>query len=614
MPAEQIARGDKRPFPWFGRAVIALFILHMAARVPMRAWNNPITWDAFGYHLYLPLAIIHHDLGMRDPTVVQEMFATYDPSSTFYQAHKAPTGDMVIRYAPGVALLDLPAFLIADLVAEPLGFPADGLSRPYQYGASILYLLYLAIGLWVLLRVLEELFGPRIAFFTLLILLLGTNLLVQFEVSCLLTHGYSFMLFALLLRTTMRWHDAPGTGRSIALGVVLGLIALVRPTDALAVLIPILWPLQGADGSGAKLRRLWRSHRAQVAIAVLAALVAFFPLPLYWKVHAGSWIYDSYQNPAEGLDLLAPHTLNFLFSFRKGWFLYTPMMLLAVAGFVPLFRRHGGIAIALLVFFLVDLWVVSSWTVWYYPGGFGQRAMVQAYPIMAIALAALIAWISTWPRSRRRWAVALIGLFTLLNLHQSIQYRLKVFDPVRVTPAYYAATFFDLRPDPAKEMLLLFKRPTDQVVHADLTGHVRHTQWVLEEGDAVVDAPDGRRAWPLDGEHPYTPAIEASFADAVPDDHAWLRIEADVFCDEDRSQVSTVFVAHFDHGGSYAYQAFELKNEDLVAGQWKRVTFDYLTPEPRSRSDRFKIYAWHMGGARVLVDSVQVTSFARDLP
>lgn len=614
MPTGSTASEGERPFVRLGRALIALFALYMAARVPMRAWNNPITWDAFGYHLYLPMAIIHHDLGMRDPTVVEEMFAVYEPSSTFYQAHKAPTGDMVIRYAPGVALLDLPAFLIADLVAEPLDFPADGLSRPYQYGASILYLLYLVIGLWVLLRVLEVLFDARIAFFTLLALLLGTNLLVQFEVSCLLTHGYSFMLFALLLWTTMRWHQAPSTSRSIALGVVLGLIALVRPTDAPAVLIPLLWPLPGAAGFGEKLRRSWKSHRAHGAIAVLSALIVFFPLPLYWRVHAGSWIYDSYQNPAEGLDLLAPHTWDFLFSFRKGWFLYTPMMLPAVIGFVPLFKRYRTIAIALLSFFLIDLWVVSSWTVWYYPGGFGQRAMIQAYPVMAVALAAFIALIHAWSRSRRRWAVTLIGLFAALNLHQTIQYRLKVFDPVRVTPAYYAAAFFDLRPDPVKERLLLFKRPTSQIAHADLTGYSDHAQWVLEESEEIVDAPEGRKAWPLDGEHPYTPAIEASFADAVPGDHAWLRIEAEVYCEADRSQVGTVFVAHFDHGGNYAYQAFELKNEDLVAGRWNTVRFDYLTPEPRSRTDRFKIYAWHMGGARVMVDSLRVTSFVRDEP
>src|SRR5262245_52086170 len=100
------ANDRDRKYAMFSRGVITLFTLYMVGQLCLRPWQSPITWDAFGYHLYLPLSIVHHDLGMRDPAVIEGMFASYEPSSTFYQAHKAPTGDMVIRYSPGVALLD----------------------------------------------------------------------------------------------------------------------------------------------------------------------------------------------------------------------------------------------------------------------------------------------------------------------------------------------------------------------------------------------------------------------------------------------------------------------------------------------------------------------------
>ncbi|MBK6776977.1 MAG: glycosyltransferase family 39 protein [Flavobacteriales bacterium] len=227
-----------------GRIAVLLFGLFLTQRVVVQRPDNALGWDGFGYWLYLPLTIVHNDLGMQDPTIIEGIFKTYDPSGTFYQAHKAPTGNTVIRYTPGLAFIHLPGFLIAHALAEPLGSPADGFSTPYQYSALITYVLVIVFGLWVLRKVLDELFGPTIALAALLLTLLGTNLLVYFETNPMMTHGYSFALLSLLLWLNMKWHKDPRMRTAIALGAVLGFIALVRPTDAIVALIPLLWPLR----------------------------------------------------------------------------------------------------------------------------------------------------------------------------------------------------------------------------------------------------------------------------------------------------------------------------------------------------------------------------------
>ncbi|MBK6776976.1 MAG: hypothetical protein IPG74_14450 [Flavobacteriales bacterium] len=81
-------------------------------------------------------------------------------------------------------------------------------------------------------------------------------------------------------------------------------------------------------------------YRSQLFGGAFAALIAVSPLFIYWKVYAGSFFWDSYQNPGEGLDIFYPHIHNFLFSFRKGWLLYSPLIALALLGFIPLWRRH----------------------------------------------------------------------------------------------------------------------------------------------------------------------------------------------------------------------------------------------------------------------------------
>ncbi len=596
-----------------GRIAVLLFGLFLTQRVVVQRPDNALGWDGFGYWLYLPLTIVHNDLGMQDPTIIEGIFKTYDPSGTFYQAHKAPTGNTVIRYTPGLAFIHLPGFLIAHALAEPLGSPADGFSTPYQYSALITYVLVIVFGLWVLRKVLDELFGPTIALAALLLILLGTNLLVYFETNPMMTHGYSFALLSLLLWLNMKWHKDPRMRTAIALGAVLGFIALVRPTDAIVALIPLLWPLRDHDLLG-KFRAVMSQYRSQLFGGAFAALIAVSPLFIYWKVYAGSFFWDSYQNPGEGLDIFYPHIHNFLFSFRKGWLLYSPLIALALLGFIPLWRRHRRIAIALLWFFCIELYVVSSWTAWWYPGSFGQRGMIQAYPVVTFALAAGMEWLMQQRAMIGAPFVALSTLLVALSVHQSHQSRWGIWDHSRGTCAHYKAVFFDTHQDRAKKRLLSIDRSTDD--RAAFRDPERYAVYKTDVGAIDLStertAPDGRPAFLINDRTPFTPAMENPFETLTPSDHAWLKVSAQVWCDSPFVKCNSVLVATFDHNGNYGYVAEELSSHsDLKPGQWNTVGFLYLTPEPRRPWDKFRLYGWNRGGPAVWIDSLRVTSLVR---
>jgi hypothetical protein len=86
---------------------------------------------------------------------------------------------------------------------------------------------------------------------------------------------------------------------------------------------------------------------------------------VYWKMYAGTFLYNTYNNPGEGLFLSWPHTMDFLFSFRKGWFIYTPVMILALIGlFLPSANRKGYFN-AVLFFVLVNIYILSCWSNWW---------------------------------------------------------------------------------------------------------------------------------------------------------------------------------------------------------------------------------------------------------
>ena len=110
---------------------------------------------------------------------------------------------------------------------------------------------------------------------------------------------------------------------------------------------------------------------------------------MYWKLASGQFIYDSYGK-TDFMEWKHPHILDGLFSARRGWLVYSPIFLFAIAGFWYLQKQRKYLAISLLVFFILFVYVSFSHNIWWYGGGLSQRQMVQIYPILAIPLAAFL--------------------------------------------------------------------------------------------------------------------------------------------------------------------------------------------------------------------------------
>ncbi|MFN3875124.1 MAG: hypothetical protein ACK4L7_04340, partial [Flavobacteriales bacterium] len=495
------ARMNGRISRWTMLAVCALLI---AMRVS-QPYGRALTWDVFGYYLYLPAVVIHDDPALRDRAWLDAVMAQYDPSATLYQLVDGPDGARVIKYSSGMALAYAPWFLIAHAVAQPLGYPADGFSRPYQVAVTCGMLLWVLLGLFLFRRVLLRFFSDGWTAALLLLVVLGTNGLHLAALDgTLLTHPFLFTLYAALLLATVHWHERPSWQAAVAIGATAGWITLVRPSEMVCVLIPLLWPTESGLAAKERLaRRQWR----QLALAVLAFVAMASPQLLYWKTVTGQWLFYSYVNPGEGFDLAAPHTWDYLFSFRKGWFVYTPLALLMVGGLLVLWRRRRDLFWPIAAFLLVDLYVVSSWTCWWYAGGsFSARSMMPAYAVLALPLGFLLkgAWTTAW---RRPLALAL-SLLVALNLFQTWQWSAGLIERERMTGAYYAAIFGRTsRPAHADELLLVQRSTTGEERLTDESRYRRRLVYL----NTFDDLPEG---WfKLSDQTPFSPGPDIRYRD-----------------------------------------------------------------------------------------------------
>lgn len=615
-------RSTRQPNATFGSAATAVV---SAAAILWYAWpRRPphiVAWDVFGYYLYLPLFFIRGDLGLSDPAWVHDLIARYQNTATFYQAIPLGNGNMVLKYSMGMAVLYSPFFFIGHGIAILTGQPLDGLSPPYEWAMFAGSLTYTFTGLMLLRALLLRFFSDGIAAAVILLIALGTNYFATNAVTLAMSHVPLFTLYCALLLVTMDWHRAPTPGRSVALGALIGLMGLARPSEVVAAVIPVLWGVNGWSSLRERVRTLIIDRWREVALASGTAIAVGLPQVVYWKTYTGRFLFYSYVNPGEGFDFLHPYLAEVLFSFRKGWYIYTPLMAVATLGFFPMARRRRDIFVPLFVFFLLNLYVVSSWSNWWYAQSFGQRALVQSYPVMAVALGFALTALSHQAIWKQALAALLLASLFFLNHFQMWQMHRGILDGSRMTRAYFFKTFLRTSVDREARKDLLIERSFTGVEHFEHPeDYIRGAEWNqgFEEpaplGTHAVRgvAHDGAYSFALDQNQRFSPALSIPFHELTPTDHAWLRVSAWVYLLTDVREARPVLVATFDHrGGAYKARSVDLAQlpEPLRPATWNEITLDYLTPEARRPTDTLRVYAWLRGSGQMYVDDVRVTSY-----
>ncbi len=598
------------------RVVVWCCIFVFGALIALNMPGNAMSWDVFGYYLYLPSLFIYHDLGLDNIQWVESIVEIYKNSDTLYQFSKTPLGHNVIQYPTGIAILSLPFFLLGHLSAIVVGAPLDGFSDPYQIAFVFGGFFYMALGILCLRKVLLTFCSDQVVAIALIAIAFGTNYFHLNIWNIGMSHNYLFALYAVLIWQTIKWYENPSTKKSVVMGLTIGLIVVVRPTEIVCVLIPLLYGFKSLSDTIS----LLKNNVKQLIWIVLSVFLVGVPQIIYWKIYSGQFLYVSYRNPGEGFDFLTPHILNVLFSFRKGWLIYTPMMICALVGIYWMWRKKSVLYWAVLSFFVINLYLVSSWSVWWYATSFSQRALMQSYAVMAIPLGIFISHIHGLKKLFRWSLFGLGGCFIVLNLFQIWQCNQGILKGNRMTADYYFSTFGQTSPPTQEQQnLLSIYRSTTAIEHfnnQDEYEIVYQNILDFEEGKSAnkFDDPDSNSSFLIGRGSEFSPALRTSFSTLTTKDHAWVKASMWVYPDSNWTKTLLSMVVTFEHGHgkNYKYRTVDLEKCDhIVPGKWNKLELAYLTPEVRAKSDNLVVYAWYRGGDNILVDDIEIKSFVK---
>lgn len=351
--------------------------------------------DSDGYYMYLPGTFIYN--GFKDiPLRTPEYF------------HKSPkTGQWYSKYTYGVALMELPFFLLAHLLALLIpGIEADGYNVLYRIAIQFAALLYAFLGLILINRLLKEQYSRKIRVGVLMALFFGTNLLHYTIVEPGMSHVYSFFLCALLY--FLYHHQKP----MVWIGLCSLLLVFIRPTNLFLVLLfLVLYP--------------GRIRQAFTFKPIL--LTGLFTLPLfgiqlyYWKIMSGDWTFYSYNEEPSFIHYASPKMFKVLFDVQNGWFVYSPILIFPFIGMLQKIRSGYKDELKLVFFFLVMTYIFGSWWAWWFGGAFGHRCYVDFYPLLAFPFAYFLKRLSSNKQLFNSVLVFMV-LFIFYSIRMTVKY------------------------------------------------------------------------------------------------------------------------------------------------------------------------------------------------
>lgn len=396
---------------WLGKRIVPIIgVILMSYSISYHQGEKirGVIWsDMEGYYLYLPAVFING--GFKD-------LKCYSGCSV----PNKELGWVHTKYTYGVAVLELPFFAIAHVIASTTTFENDGYSKPYAYALLASGLFYFLIGLLLLRKFLLKRFSTWPVNLVLLSIGLGTNAYYYATVGAGMSHIYSFFLFSLLLILTESWQGKRGFAITLGLALVSALIVLIRPTG----IIMLLWiPFSGLkDMAGFKGRLHYLFTSGLAFLIPILGFLLFLPQLFYWQAFSGNFFTYSYGN--EGFSHWAnPKIFQVLFSHQNGLLMYSPIIALALVGLYPMWKKQRSNTLLIISVFLVATYTFASWWAWWFGGAFGHRSYVEYFAVLAIPMAYFYSWAGKAPFWIKLLGVVLFLASLYANARMVFAYR-----------------------------------------------------------------------------------------------------------------------------------------------------------------------------------------------
>lgn len=329
---------------------------------------------------------------VRSPLLDGDLDLDNDYRGLGARAVATETGEATSHLPVGLALLWIPPFVVAHAavtLASALGaaVAADGFSVPYRSAVTAGSYVYGVFALLLIEAELRRRHGRALALLSVLGVWFATPLHFYMTANPAMAHGASVGAATAFVVCWLRVRQAPTPRGWLVLGLLGGLMTLVRLQDAVLLALPL------ADLAIRRpARPLDSAMRFLAGATVMGGLQFLLWLRLYGAGFVGTILRVNLVGGGSG-----PHILDLLLSARHGLLTWTPLYAVCIAGWLVWLRREAGLAALALAGFALSVLVNASMQDWWGAEAFGQRRLLGLTPLFALGLGQALAFLRARP-------------------------------------------------------------------------------------------------------------------------------------------------------------------------------------------------------------------------
>ena len=565
----QIKTTVKNPFFWF-----LLLFIGCSTFKNLNELSNVITSDGRGYYAYLPAYFLH---GNFEKSSKIERSSSVNEIEQLY-LYKDKNGEFYNKYFPGVAVLQLPFFLIAYFISYINGLPLDGYNSFFLFFNYLGGLVYSILGFLIYYKFVKKFYSNfnHLNWF-ISIVCVSTPILFYSLNTTSFSHLYSFFLFGLFGLQILNLSQQITRRGLLFLGIILGLIFLVRPTNCIVIfIVPFLL------GDENKLKLFFNTFLDfKRSFVFILSFIAISSILLFvWKWQSGTWIVWSYSG--EGFNFFNPQLINCLFSFRTGLFLHTPIMILVLFGI--LVNRNKFQLISWFLYFSILVWFLSSWWCWDYESSFSNRAFTEHLLFLTLPIYSFL--------NANSYKKMRISIFMFLGVVSVIRYVEKTtgyLSDQRFTKDNYFASlnFWDKgnknRWNYTKSCIPFGEKVESKIILADSS-----VQLISSKDEFLFTAVDTLSENRTNERYYYSVSLEKKIDDNS--DGVLLIVDG----------------SSFDLKNRY-YKSIDLFNDRFEGkDEWKKIEFEGIIHDNFQQFQKVAIYIWNQGKRNFKIRNIQI--------
>jgi hypothetical protein len=404
-----------------------LLILFLFSLPFLNPW---VRGDGVGYYAFARAPLIEHRLDFTED--YQHANASFrgprlDENNQPKSGFRTPTGLLDNHFTVGPAILWTPFLLLAHvgvLLARALGssVPADGFSAPYRITMALATAFYGFLGLLLAFRLARQYAEERWALLATLAIWWASSLPVYMYFNPSWSHAHSSFAVALFL---WYWHETLST-RSLAqwliLAMITGLMLNVYYPNAMVLAVLAIEALRqylaafrhgasSAPNSTPRVSDLLTRHFLFGVVVLICLLPTFITR---YIIYGGA--FKSGYVPLRDWLWSSPVFFSVLFSSNHGLFLWTPILLFALAGLFLFSRREPRVGVPLLAAFFAFYFLISCYPDWAGISSYGNRFFVSLTSFFILGLAVFFHRASQLFSSQRAALAAALALLAAASL------------------------------------------------------------------------------------------------------------------------------------------------------------------------------------------------------